>query len=122
MSSDGQQVSSARRVARNQALFRAVNEQIESTNERFGITSERAEFLCECADLECNERVTLNLGQYEELRRVPTHFVVKAGHVYPDFEQVVGEMEGNQVVEKEGEAAAEVRKLDQRARPTGLQL
>jgi hypothetical protein len=110
----------ALRVGRNQSLFRSVNEQIESTNERFGVTTEQVEFVCECAAEDCTERTTLTLAQYEELRREPTHFLVKPGHVYPEFERVVQETNGHVVVEKWGDAAEEARKRDPRRRPTGL--
>ena len=118
--SDADQALTALRVGRNQALFRSVNEQIESTNERFGVTTERVEFVCECAAEDCTERTTLTLAQYEELRRESTHFLVKPGHVYPEFERVVEEVNGYVVVEKWGEAAVEVRKLDPRRRPMRL--
>jgi hypothetical protein len=121
MSSEGDQTPSALRVGRNQSLFRAVNEQIEATNERFGVASEDVEFVCECAAEFCMERLTLTLAQYEELRQMPTRFIVKSGHVYPEFERVVEEINGYVVVEKFGKAAAEARKLDERSRSTGLQ-
>jgi hypothetical protein len=110
VATDGQGITAVR-VGRNQALFRDVNEQIESTNERFGI-SERHEFICECADLECTDRVSLTLGEYEEIRRVPTHFIVAAGHVYPQYERVIQQIDQYQVVEKFGEAGKEALKLD----------
>jgi hypothetical protein len=112
---------SAVSVARNQSLFRAVNEQIELTNERFGVTSEQVDFVCECAEVDCTERVTLTLAEYDELRRVPTRFVVKTGHLYPEFERVVEEVDGYVVVEKVGRAGAEARMLDERSGRTGPQ-
>jgi hypothetical protein len=121
MSSEADRAASALRVGQNQSLFRTVNEQIESTNERFGVVSEQLELVCECAAEECTERLTLTLAEYEEVRRVPTHFVVQAGHVYPEFERVVEEVKGYVVVEKLGEAAAEARMLDRRGGPIGLQ-
>ena len=112
----------ARQVAQNQSLFRSVNEQIESLNERFGVPSERAEFVCECADDHCTERVTLTLGEYEDVRRVPTHFIVIHGHVNHQFETVVENVDGYVVVEKFGEAGKEAVKLDERQRLTDLHL
>jgi len=112
--------ASALRVGQNQSLFRAANEQIESTNIRFGVVAEQVEFVCECAAEDCTERVTLTLEEYERVRRVPTHFVVKPGHVYWEFERVVREMNGYSVVEKVGEAAAEARILDRRGGPRRL--
>ena len=110
----------ARQIAQNEALFRSVNEQIESLNERFGVASELAEFVCECADEHCTERVTLALGEYEDVRRVPTHFIVIHGHVNHQFETVVESVDGYVVVEKFGEAGKESVKLDERRRTTDL--
>ena len=86
----GDAATAALRVARNQSLFRAVNEQIEATNEKFHVSlGDRIDLVCECAADDCMERITVTLEQYEQLRRVPTHFMVKPGHVYPEFERVV---------------------------------
>jgi hypothetical protein len=122
MSSTDERSLSALRVGQNESLFRGMNEQIESTNQRSGIVSEQLSFVCECAAEDCTEQMTLTLAQYEELRRVPTHFMVKPGHVYPEFERVVREVDGYVVVEKQGEAAAEARLLDRRRGPRGLRL
>jgi hypothetical protein len=104
----------ARQVARNQAVFRAVNERIESTNVRFGVGLEQTEFVCECADQECIERLRLALGKYEEVRRFPTHFIVSADHIYREYERVVEQVDGYVVVEKFGEAGKEALKWDKR--------
>ena len=115
--------TAALRVARNQALFRSVNEQIEASNQRFHVTfGDRADFVCECADDNCMERITVTIDQYEELRHVPTHFIVKPGHVYPEFERVVEEIEGFSVVENFGEAGKQALKLDPRRVATDLHL
>jgi hypothetical protein len=53
-------------IARNEALFREVNERIAESAERFD--SERAEFVCECADQEGTERVEATLVEYERVR------------------------------------------------------
>ena len=82
---DGSDKQAAIRVARNQALFRSVNEQIEIADKTFSvILNERVDFVCECADHTCN-RITVTLAQYEALGRFPTHVIVKAGHVYREF-------------------------------------
>jgi hypothetical protein len=111
------------RVARNQSLFRAVNEQIEAANETFRLRlGDRVDFVCECADDQCMERITVTLAEYEDLRRFPTHFFVKPGHVFREFERVVQETGGYTVVEKFGEAGKQALKLDSRRGPADLQL
>jgi hypothetical protein len=113
----------ATRIARNQALFRSVNEQIEAANQTFSVLLEdRVDFVCECADDSCMERITVTLAQYEDLRRFPTHFFVKPGHVYREFERIVEEIDGYVVVEKFGEAGRQALKLDPRRAPTDIHL
>ena len=113
MDGSGDRKSAADRVARNQALFRSVNEQIESTNKRFAVALDRTHFVCECADESCMEQVVLTQTAYEDIRRISTHFIVKAGHVYGEFERVVETVEDYVVVEKIGEAGRQAIRLDQ---------
>ena len=103
------------RAARNQSFFREVNEQIESLSRDSSSTFH--EFSCECADQTCIERVPLTVEEYEHVRRLPTHFLVKPGHVYADVERVVETDENGTrfaVVEKYGEAGVLAVRFDQR--------
>jgi hypothetical protein len=104
---EGAEKQAALTAARNQSLFRAINEQIEGINGSFQVVLEDADYVCECAKNECMERIVMTLDEYREIRRVPTHFFVLRGHVYPDFERVVDERDGYVIVEKFGEAGAE---------------
>ncbi len=94
---------SERRVGANESIFRDVNEQIE----QFGPTAgeRRQEFVCECTDLACGERIEIRLAEYEAVRAHPSRFLVLPGHERPDIERVVGEGDGYFVVEKIGGAA-----------------
>jgi hypothetical protein len=58
------------------------------------------EYLCECADAECMERITLAREEYEHVRSNPLWFFVALGHVVPDIERVVSENQRFTVVEK----------------------
>jgi hypothetical protein len=95
------------RAARNQSLFRAINERIEEVNESFRLTLEEAEYVCECADNDCMDRIALTPEEYQEVRRAPTHFFIRREHVHPYFETVVQSHDGYVIVEKFGEAGAE---------------
>ena len=55
------------RLAKNEVLFRSVNEAIEQQAMQFGGLDEY-EFICECASHTCVERVPLTLLQYEHIR------------------------------------------------------
>jgi hypothetical protein len=83
---------------------------------------EDADYVCECARNECMDRIVMSLQGYREIRRVPTHFFVKRGHVYPEFERVVEEHDGWVIVEKFGEAGAEAVALahEEAAQKRGL--
>jgi hypothetical protein len=98
---------------RNEALFREVNERIEDVSTMLERDDEM-EFLCECDDPECLEKVRATHADYEAIRAVPTHFVVLPGHEDPGVEHVVRHTERFLVVEKEGQAAHEAQEDDPR--------
>ena len=91
------------RLAKNEVLFRSVNEAIEQQALRFGGVDEY-EFICECASRECVDRVTLTLKQYEHVRAEGTRFVVVPGHANIEVELVVERASGYHIVEKDGAA------------------
>jgi hypothetical protein len=91
--------SREQRVARNEALFREVNERIRDVNDDLDV-SEEAEFVCECGDESCIQPIRIDLAEYEEVRQGSTRFVVVADHVAPDVERVVHETDRYAVVEK----------------------
>ena len=106
----------ARRIAENEALFRDLNEHVGVVAHSFaGGGDERAfEFLCECGDASCADRVPMTLAAYEELRSSSVRFFVVPGHELPDVEVVVESHEAYYVIEKTGEAADIVRERDPR--------
>ena len=100
------------KAARNQALWREINERIKAVAE----TSGEVEFLCECSRLACTETITLSMAEYERIRSSPTRFPIKVGHEFPEIESVLEASDGYAVVQKKGAAAEEVAKLDPRSR------
>ncbi len=89
------------RAAKNEALFRDLNERVKAIDEAHGLPVEEDwEFLCECGDAECVEHVRLTVAEYEEIRRSPVHFAVRRGHEMPEIERVVSETDRFMVVEK----------------------
>jgi hypothetical protein len=104
------------RAAKNQSLFREVNEQIERIGEKVGSSPrEVTDFICECTNQDCTGRITMTRSEYESLRRIPTHFAVKPGHVIPEVEATVSVNERYEVVEKIEAAGDEAMKLDPRS-------
>jgi 5-bromo-4-chloroindolyl phosphate hydrolysis protein len=102
------------RAARNQALFRAVNEQMTTLNEAFAQMVGTFAVACECADTSCVEMIEIAPEQYRAVRAEPRRFVVHVGHVYPDVEVVVHESPAYVVVEKVAAAAEMAELLAQR--------
>lgn len=91
------------RLAKNEVLFRDVNERVREISDDAWNVAEPIEFLCECVQTECLERISLTLPAYEEVRSNPTHFFLVPGHERPDLEFVVAVGDGYVVVEKNEE-------------------
>jgi hypothetical protein len=91
-----------------------VNERVEEVNKAFDSILDEADFFCECADINCMEKIEMTRREYEKLRDVSTHFAVKLGHVLPEEERVVEERAGYLVVEKVGHAGERAAELDPR--------
>ena len=87
---------SLERLARNESLFREVNERIEDVAGE----NDAVEFVCECSDKECVSTVALKLADYERIRSNSTWFFVKTGHNMPEIERVISEEAGYAIVEK----------------------
>ena len=103
----------AKRVAKNEAVFREINERIgELTDAQ---REEWLEALCECADASCVATISITLPEYEAVRTRGDRFALVAGHELPEFEHVVERNERFFVVEKIGTGADVARDLDPRA-------
>ena len=100
-------MSREQRVARNEALFREVNERIKDVSEEVQPPAE-TDFVCECGDAECTQPMPLTLREYEEVRRDATHFAVLPGHVVPGVEVVVASNDRFAVVAKTEPQAARI--------------
>ena len=82
-----------------QTLFRQVNERVLEVNGTLGPTAQLADFVCECRDPECSERLTLRVAQFEAVRIHAGRHVVRPGHVEPAVERTVEVHKGFSVVE-----------------------
>jgi len=98
----------ARRMGENEALYRSINEKIESLNESFGVVAETMAVVCECGRLECAEQIELDLPTYEHVRADPTHFVVLPGHEELDVETIIERHGGFNIVRKRPGGPAEI--------------
>jgi hypothetical protein len=107
------------RAAKNQSVFRDVNERIEHISEAFDLATPTLDFICECAEETCAERIEMSKAEYEALRRVPTHFAVKPGHEIEGVEEIVDSRDHYVVVAKLGVGGETAAKLDPRSRHDG---
>lgn len=103
------------RAARNQAVFREVNEKIDQLNVRLSDLNAASEYVCECLDLSCTELISIPHDEYARIRRDPTEFVIVPGHEQPHVEEVVHREPRWLVVRKQGVAGAVAAQLADRS-------
>jgi hypothetical protein len=101
-----------RRAARNQSLFREVNERIEDLSSPASF----AGFVCECMNESCDERVRLTVHEYEHIRAGANRFLVLPGHQVPEVEETVETRDRYLVVAKLGSGEDVAESLDPRRR------
>ena len=89
---------SSLRLARNQVIFREVNERLRALAET--VPDRKAEYLCECSDVQCTDKVELRLLEYESVRARPKTFFIVPGHERLEVERIVDELGSYVVVEK----------------------
>ena len=100
------------RAAKNQSLFREVNERIEELS----ASMSPMRFICECGNERCDEGVSLTREDYERIRSEANCFFVIKGHEMPEVERVVGSVDGYLVVAKLGVGGELAEQLDPRRR------
>jgi hypothetical protein len=95
-------VPQAVRAAKNESVFRDVNERIRELQESFGHPGV-VQFVCECSRLGCIEPVEAPLEVYGAVVRAsPRRFLVAPGHSDPEVERIVLETDEYEIVEKLG--------------------
>jgi hypothetical protein len=109
------------RLAKNEALFREVNERVSEISQELAPGAANPELvdglICECSDPECLERVgPLTIAEYEGVREDPRRFIIAAGHQAADVERVVDRQPSYWLVEKhEGPPSDVARERDPRS-------
>ncbi len=99
------------RKAKNESVFREVNDRIEDVAAEFGVDGE-ASFVCECSDADCTDMVSMSLSEYNEVRSTGRRFATLPGHEDPSVERVVARTDRFSVVEKIGAAGVVADELD----------
>lgn len=104
---DGDVTARTERLARNEAVARDVNEQIEALND-WGAQVARFEVVCECGRGTCSDTIQVDREQYEAVRAHADRFIVTPGHDLPEIERVIARHERYEVVAKRAGAARRV--------------
>ncbi|HEX7669133.1 MAG TPA: hypothetical protein VF395_06110 [Polyangiaceae bacterium] len=93
------------RAAKNQVLFRGANERVKELNEAFSLVAPLGEWMCECANADCIERIEMSVAAYEAVRLHDARFFVSPSdrHFWPDVERVIEHNDGYWVVERIGQ-------------------
>jgi hypothetical protein len=110
------ETSSEHRLAENEAMFRRINEQVqtgydetnrlaqEDSQPEFKVSTVSIntplQFYCECADENCAQRLTISVQEYKDIHQNRKQFVIVPGHQVTSVEKVVAEKPAYTVVEK----------------------
>jgi hypothetical protein len=95
------------RIARNEATFRRINEDIERGRD----TADDATligFVCECGRVDCSRLIELTPVAYERVRSDPRQFVIVDGHEAPATESVIERHARYAVVRKRSGTGVEI--------------
>ena len=101
------------RLVRNETMFRSVNERVKEVVQPG--PNEEIDFLCECGDDSCIEKITLTRVEYESVRVEGAQFAIVAGHEIPTIESVVRRADRFLVVRKHPDEAETAHETDPRA-------
>ena len=102
------------RIARNEATFRSINEDIERGRDADD-DSTLVGFVCECGSADCSRLIELTPAEYEHVRSDPCRFAIVNGHEIPEVETVVERHDRYAVVRKLEYSGAVAKETDPRA-------
>jgi hypothetical protein len=110
------ETSSEHRLAENEAMFRHINEQVQSGYDETNRLAEEdnqpefkvsmasssvpLQFYCECADENCTKRVSVTLQDYQRIHQNRRQFIIAPGHEVTQAEKVSAETPDYTIVEK----------------------
>lgn len=103
----------AERAARNENVFRQVNERLHVLANIEESSETLQQFVCECFETTCAAVVELYADEYRAVRSNGARFltVPDALHTSPEIENVVERHDRYWIVEKRGEAGREAEEL-----------
>jgi hypothetical protein len=86
------------RIIENEKLFREVNERVADMQVNF--SGPDPEWVCECGDETCFEKVAVSIEDYQLIRSHGDWFVIRPGHEKAVVERIVRENGEFVIVEK----------------------
>jgi hypothetical protein len=90
-----------RQIGENEAIFRSVNEQIQSLNSTLTTVTDTMRIVCECGNRSCTDQFAIMPADYASVREDPTLFLTRPGHDFPETETVVAKEGDYWVVRKD---------------------
>jgi hypothetical protein len=102
------------RIARNEATFRRINEDISRGHDRDDDAT-LIGFVCECGKADCARLIEMTPAEYEQVREDGCKFAVVPGHEITAVEHVVARTDRYAVVRKNEEAGVVAQATDPRA-------
>jgi hypothetical protein len=96
-------------AARNEEVFRDVNDRIDAGADRLQVATPLP-FHCECSDAACVENISVAPDDYKHVVSERFHFMVIPGHENNEIERVVARRSDFLVVEKVGEARRQIER------------
>ena len=99
----------AERAARNEEVFRNVNDQIEKAADLHG-RDVPLRFHCECGQASCFETIELMPYPYDRISEHGYRFIVLNGHEEQSIERFIEKHDGWLVVEKFGDAREQIQR------------
>ena len=119
------QRDSEAQAAKNQALFREVNERVKEINDGFSPVVPSGGWICECANDTCAERIEMSVNEYESIRQYGARFFVAPSdeHLWSDVDQVIIDRNDRYwVIEQIGRAGDLAKRSDPRSQQEPLAL
>jgi hypothetical protein len=102
------------RIARNEATFRRINEDIERGRDADDDAT-LIGFVCECGSADCARLIELTPREYEDIRADSCTFAIVPGHQFEAVEDVVDTYERYAVVRKNEPSGAIAKETDPRS-------
>jgi hypothetical protein len=109
------------RAVMNQSLFREINERVKDLNSGFSMVLPIGDWICECANDTCVERIEMSADEYEAVRRDGARFFVAPSdeHVLAHSQRIAERHDKYWILEKIGEPREIAKRADPRSNDGG---